>query len=228
MPSAIIVGASTGIGLALAGRLVAAGWTVTGLARSAAGLAHERYRHVVADVRAPTYRDVLTAASEVLPDLCVYCTGIGHELDFAQPARESDVFATNLMGAVITAEVIVPRMVAAHTGHFIGLSSQADRIIDRHAPSYAASKAGLSSYLEGLALACRAHGVAITNVRFGFVDTAMAKNPGPKPFMISAERAAQIIERCIRRRPIRKTSPLRMAAVLWLVRWGTRIRIWAS
>ncbi|MBA3397818.1 MAG: SDR family NAD(P)-dependent oxidoreductase [Deltaproteobacteria bacterium] len=228
MPSAIIVGASTGIGLALAGRLVAAGWTVTGLARSAAGLEHAQYRHVVADVRAASYRDVLAAASEPLPDLCVYCTGIGHELDFAQPTRESDVFATNLVGAVITAEVIVPRMVAARAGHFIGLSSQADRIIDRDAPSYAASKAGMSSYLEGLALACRAHGVAVTNVRFGFVDTAMAKAPGPKPFMISADRAAQIIERCIRRRPIRKTYPLRMAAVLWLVRWGTRIRIWAS
>ena len=228
MPTAVIVGASTGIGLALARRLTAAGWTVTGLARRGAGFEHERYTHVIADVRDAAYRSVLAAACDRLPDVCVYSTGIGHELDFAQVTRESDVFATNLQGAVITAEVLLPRMIDARAGHLIGISSQADRIIDRHAPSYAASKAGMSSYLEGLALACRPFGVAVTNVRFGFVDTAMAKAPGPKPFMVTADRAAQVIESCIRRRPIRKTFPLRMAALLWLCRLPTRISIWFS
>lgn len=228
MPTAVIVGASTGIGLALARRLTTAGWTVTGLARSGAGFEHERYTHVIADVRAADYRERLATVCERLPDVCIYSTGIGHELDFAQVTRESDVFATNLQGAVITAEVLLPRMIAARAGHLIGISSQADRIIDRYAPSYAASKAGMSSYLEGLALACRPFGVAVTNVRLGFVDTAMAKAPGPKPFMVSADRAARVIESCIRRRPIRKTFPLRMAAVVWLVRLPTRIRIWFS
>jgi short-subunit dehydrogenase len=116
-------------------------------------------------------------------------------------------------------------MIEARRGHFIGISSQADQIVDRFAPSYAASKAGMSSYLEGLALACKPHGVAITNVRFGFVDTAMAKAPGPKPFMVSADRAAQVIERCMHSRPIRKTFPLRMAALLWFFRLPTRLRL---
>lgn len=226
VPTAVIVGASTGIGLALARRLTTAGWSVTGLARSGAGLEHERYTHVVADVRSADYRAIL--ADVRMPDVCVYSTGIGHELDFAQITRESDVFATNLQGAVITAEVLLPRMIAARAGHLIGISSQADRIIDPYAPSYAASKAGMSSYFEGLALACRSYGVAVTNVRFGFVDTAMAKAPGPKPFMVTADRAAQVIESCIRRRPIRKTFPLRMAALVWLIRLPTRVRIWFS
>lgn len=228
VPTAVIVGASTGIGLALARRLTAAGWSVTGLARRDAGFEHERYQHVIADVRDAAYREVLATACDRLPDVCVYSTGIGHELDFAQITRESDVVATNLQGAVITAEVLLPRMIDARAGHLIGISSQADRIIDRYAPSYAASKAGMSSYLEGLALACRPFGVAVTNVRFGFVDTAMAKALGPKPFMVSADRAAQVIESCIRRRPIRKTFPLRMAALVWFVRLPTRIRIWFS
>jgi NAD(P)-dependent dehydrogenase (short-subunit alcohol dehydrogenase family) len=234
--TAIVIGASTGIGLAICRRLVDGGWAVTGLSRRAAGFEADRYRHVVADVRAENYRDVLTAALDHglasaadpgPPDLCVYAAGIGHELDLADPSHEAEVFATNLTGAVITAEVVIPRMIAAHRGHLIGLSSQADRLIDRHAPSYAASKAGLSSYLEGLGLACRPHGVAITNVRFGFVDTAMSRGQ-PRPFLITAERAAQIVERCIARRPIRKTYPLRMAAVLWWFRWISRLRVWAS
>lgn len=228
MPSAIVVGASTGIGLAICQRLVDGGWTVTGLARRPSALVAERYRHVIADVTAPGYRDLLAAAVDGAPDLCIYAAGIGHALELPELAREASVFETNLLGAVITAEVIVPRMLAAGAGHLIGLSSQADRVLDPGAPSYAASKAGLSSYLEGLALACRPRGVAITNLRFGFVDTAMSSASGPRPFLITADRAARVIERCIARRPIRHTFPRRMAALLWVFRWGARLRILAS
>lgn len=229
MATAVIVGASTGIGLALARRLTAAGWNVIGMARGPAGLEHVLYQHVVADVRGLNYRDVLAeATAQRLPDLVVYSTGIGHELDFAQMAREADVFTTNLTGLVHTFEMLLPRMIAARSGHLIGISSQADRLVSANAPSYAASKAGMSSYLEALALACRPLGVAVTNVRLGFVNTAMAKSAGPKPFMISADRAAQLIEWCIRRRPIRTTFPLRMAALLWCFGLPTRIRIWLS
>jgi NAD(P)-dependent dehydrogenase (short-subunit alcohol dehydrogenase family) len=227
VPTAVVIGTSTGIGHALSRRLVAAGWTVTGLARTASSFEGDGYRHVLADVRTPEYRQLLATACDPLPDVCVYAAGIGHELDLADPCHEADVFATNLMGVAVTVEVLLPRMIAAKAGHLIGISSQADRVIDRSAPSYAASKAGMSSYLEGIALACRPHGVAVTNVRFGFVDTAMAKSD-VKPFMITADRAARVIEKCIARRPIRKTVPLRMAAVLWLFRWGSRLRIWAS
>ncbi len=228
MPSAIVVGASTGIGLAISHRLVAAGWSVTGFARRPSPLTTAGYRHVIADVADPGYRSLLEAAVEVTPELCIYAAGIGHELALPDLTREAGVFVTNLVGAVITAEVIVPRMLAAGAGHLIGLSSQADRVIHADAPSYGASKAGLSSYLESLALACRPHGVAITNLRFGFVDTAMSSASGPRPFLITADRAAAVIVRCMRKRPIRHTSPKRMAAVLWFLRWGARVRIWAS
>ncbi|MCB9089370.1 MAG: SDR family NAD(P)-dependent oxidoreductase [Calditrichae bacterium] len=58
---------------------------------------------------------------------------------------------------------------------FIGLSSLADEMISAEAPSYHAAKAGFSNYLEGLALALKPSGVRVTNLRFGFVDTKMAK-----------------------------------------------------
>ncbi len=56
----------------------------------------------------------------------------------------------------------------------------------------------------------------------------MSRHSGPRPFLISAERAAELVERCLRKKPIRFTYPLRMAALLWLARWGPRLRIWAS
>ncbi len=47
----------------------------------------------------------------------------------------------------------------------------------------------------------------MTNVRFGFVDTKMAKGK-VKPFMMSVEKAVDHLENCIRRRPARYTAPL--------------------
>ena len=228
MTTALVIGASSGIGEALARRLVGAGWTVVGFARRASPFEAERYHHIVADVRSPDYRGALTAALDRFDalDACIYAAGIGFELELPAFEREVDVFATNLVGAVVTAELVLPRMIARRAGHFIGLSSQADGLISPQTPSYAASKAGMSAYLEGLGLACRRHGVAVTNVRFGFVDTAMSK--GTRPFLISADRAAALVERCMVRRPIRYTFPLRMAVLVWLFGLGARLRVWLS
>jgi len=233
MPTALVIGASSGIGEAVAHRLIAAGWSVVGLARRAVALDSERYHHVVTDVRSPDYRDALRGVLDRVDgfralDLCLYATGIGHLLDLADLAREVDVFATNLAGLAITAEIVVPRMIARRAGHFIGLSSQADRLITGDSPSYSASKAGMSSYLEGLALACRRHGVAVTNLRFGFVDTAMSRAQPVRPFLITAERAAAVVERCLTRRPIRMTFPRRMAVLVWMLGLRARLRIWLS
>jgi NAD(P)-dependent dehydrogenase (short-subunit alcohol dehydrogenase family) len=223
VPRAIVIGSSSGIGLAVARRLIDRGWTVTGVARREAGFAADGYAHVIGDVRSP---DLAAALAGPAPELVVYCAGIGHELDVATFAGEADVVATNFLGAVSAAEALIPRMIAAGRGHFIGVSSQADRLIDRNAPSYAASKAGMSSYLEGLALACRSRGVAVTNLRLGFVDTAMSSPDGPRPFLVSADRIADVVERCMKKRPIRHTFPRRMMPLLWVFNLAARFRVW--
>jgi len=103
-------------------------------------------------------------------DLCVYCAGIGEPFDAATLAADPATFRVNLLGAVETASFVLPAMIQAKRAQFIALSSIADGI-SSSAPSYAASKAGLSSYLAGLALALRPYGVSVTNIRFGFVET---------------------------------------------------------
>src|SRR4051812_27571570 len=230
MPMAVVIGASSGIGEAVVRLLLERGWHVTGLARRELAIASERYHHVIADVRAPDYRDVLAGVLDRsgVPDACIYAAGIGQVLDVTAPSLEVDVFTTNLVGAVATAQLVLPRMIERKAGHFIGLSSQADRLITGDSPSYSASKAGLSLYLEGLALACRPHGVAVTNVRFGFVDTAMSSSQPVRPFLITAERAALLVERCLARRPIRFTSPRRIMPLVWLLGLWPRLRVWLS
>ncbi len=229
MPGALIIGSSDGIGLALTELLLAKGWRVSGLSRSATPIDHEQFTGHIADVRDDAFPAAVRDAWAALEDssTCIYCVGIGELLDPESMKPERAVFEVNLIGAVAVAQQLVPRMVRRGHGHFIALSSQADTFVDHNAPSYGASKAGLSSYLHGLALAVRKRGVAITNLRFGFVDTKMATSE-VRPFMITREQAARRVWRCMNRRPIRDTYPKRMAALLWLLRWGPRVRIWLS
>jgi len=223
---ALIIGNTDGIGRALTTKLLDRGWTVTGVSRRAAVVEAPRFHGAIADVAGADYRATLEALQVARGrfDVCVYCVGIGDLLDLDRLAGDADVVRVNLVGAIETIAVVLPAMLAAGRGHVVALSSIGDGV-SQGAPSYAASKAGLSSYLEGLALAVRSRGVQITNLRFGFVDTKMAKSP-IRPFMISADAAADVIVRCLRKRPVRLSYPRRMAALVWLLGVVTSIRIW--
>lgn len=223
---ALLIGNTDGIGLALTQRLLAAGYQVHGVSRRASPLVHERYTHTVWDVTAHDYgatlRSLLTSGPA--PELCVYCVGIGELLKLPDLSHESLVFRTNLLGLVETTSAVVPTMIAQGGGHVIGLSSIADQAISAEAPSYAASKAGVSSYLASLALALRPHGVRVSNVRFGFVDTKMAKSK-VRPMMISVERAVDVLMTCIETRPAQLTHPRLMDMLVRGLRWLSRLRL---
>jgi len=229
MPRAIIIGNSDGIGLALTELLLREGWSLAGISRSPSPLAAPNYQHHPLDVSDPGFGTRLAeqVAAFGTPDALVYCAGMGEFLQAETLELERRVFEVNLLGAVTTAQVILPLFLRAGHGHFIALSSQGDRFADPAAPSYGASKAGLSLYLEALALAYRPRGVFVTNLRFGFVDTKMAKSP-VRPFMITRERAAARVRRCLDTRPIRDTYPKRMAPLLWLLGGWRELRLWLS
>jgi NAD(P)-dependent dehydrogenase (short-subunit alcohol dehydrogenase family) len=103
-------------------------------------------------------------------------------------------------------------MLARHGGRIIGISSIADRALPG-APSYGASKAGMTAYLLGLRAALRKSGVLVSVVRFGFVETKMAKAKN-RPLMITPDRAAEVLLGVIRRGSAIKTYPLAMDALV--------------
>jgi short-subunit dehydrogenase len=204
---AVLVGNSDGIGLATTKRLLAAGWNIIGVSRSDSPISDAAYCHKVADVSQSQYSDLMNELVMTGPtDLCIYFVGIGELLDPLDMSCEAQVIDVNLTGMVRTAAVVIPHMVRNGKGHFIGVSSVADELLSSEAPSYHASKAGFSNYLGGLALALKPKGVCVTNVRFGFVDTKMAKGD-VKPFMMSAETAVDHLENCIRKKPFCYTAP---------------------
>jgi short-subunit dehydrogenase len=226
--TALIIGNSDGIGLAITKELLKRGWKVIGISRGKSSIKDPAYEHTVAEVQDGQYpgimKSVLGKGGRV--DLCVYCAGIGEMLDPSNMEGEAKIFEVNLLGMVKTVSVVIPWMVKQGKGHFIGLSSVADEMLSPQAPSYHASKAGFSNYLEGLALALRPKGVHITNIRFGFVDTKMAQGD-VKPFMMGVERAAQHVLTCIEKRPIRYTAPWAAIPLVkfrsWILRLSTML-----
>ena len=228
---ALLIGNTDGIGRALTHRLLAGGQRVIGISRRASDLEHDAYTHHVLDVTDPRFLDELhaTLGRHGTPQLCVYCAGIGHGFDPEEIPAERAVMEVNLMGLVRTVEAVIPRMLQAGTGHLIGLSSIADVLLGHDAVSYYASKAGMSRYLNGLGLALRKRrsGVFVTNVRFGFVDTKMAQAPA-RPLMISAERAVDLVLRCVRRRPVQFTYPRTMNLLALALRAVAEVRLFLS
>ena len=223
---ALLIGNSDGIGLATTTKLLKRGWKIIGISRSESPIENQSYEHIVAEVQSDEYlvrlKSVLEKGEPL--DLCIFCAGIGELLDISTMEGEAEIFDVNLLGMVKTASCVIPLMVKRGKGHFIGLSSMVDEVLSSKAPSYHASKAGFSNYLEGLALALRPTGVHVSNVRFGFVDTKMGKG-NVKPFMMGVERAAQHLLLCIEKKPVRYTAPWIMIPLVKFRSWMVKLHI---
>ncbi|MEM7261169.1 MAG: SDR family oxidoreductase [Planctomycetota bacterium] len=219
--SALIIGGSDGIGLGLAERLLEGGWSVRGLSRSPAPIEHTSYQHRVRDVLDPEFRAEVGAWGRE-SDVVVFCVGVGNDRLPEEGVGEVETLDVNLRSLVVALEAILPSWVERGHGHFLGLSSLVDQLRIPDGASYCASKAGVSSYLECLGRRLRSRGVAVTNVRFGFVDTKMARSDH-KPFMISVPSAVRVLERAIARRPLRVSAPRRARWAAAAFRLGQRL-----
>jgi short-subunit dehydrogenase len=224
--TALITGASSGIGADLARRLAARGVEVALVARredALAELADEirsaggRARCYPLDVTDPdaTTR-VIQGADDELDglDLVVANAGIGHgrwsgKLTWADCAP---VIAVNVVGAVATLTAVLPRMAKRKRGHLVGMSSiAAFRGIPKMA-AYCGSKAFLSNFLESLRIDLRKTGVAVTEIRPGFVKTPLLSDfDRLPPFTIELEDAGARILRAIEGRRAVVTFPFPVA-----------------
>ena len=133
----LIIGNSDGIGAATTAALVARGDRVIGVSRSPSPLVpaargDESPRHEVMDVTDLAYRELLgRLVRQAGPfDACIYCVGVGSEFDLSDLSHEARVFEVNLTAMVRTLEILLPPWLERGTGHFIGLSSMADTLLN--------------------------------------------------------------------------------------------------
>ena len=225
----LLIGNSDGIGAAVTRGLIAGGEHVVGLSRSPSPLGPDGPRHIVQDIAAPEYPQVLKnlLAEEGPFDACIFCAAIGSELRLPDLSQEAHVIEVNLTSMVHTLAALAPGWIDRQQGHFIGLSSLADDFYNPDAPSYTASKAGFSNYLISMGLKLRSHGVHVTNIRFGFVDTKLPKASW-KPLIITADQAAHQVIRCLQTKPIQLSIPKLAGLAMHGIHWMQSIRIWWS
>jgi len=185
---AIIIGATSGIGRELAQQMSTQGYElgITGrrshlLDTLAEVLPAKAYKATMdlEDVQGAlkAFKQLLETMGGV--DLVVINSGTGSNDPKFPLEDELSTVAVNVLGFTAIANVAYHYFVSKGQGHIVGISSIA-AVRGGPAASYNASKAYVSSYLEGLA--CRAHvdakDISITDIRPGFVDTAMAKGEG--------------------------------------------------
>ena len=125
----------------------------------------------------------------------------------------------NLLGAAHAIAAVLPAMLERGGGHLVGVSSLAGFRAMPGSGGYSATKAGLSTLLEGLRVDLRRSGVAVTIVHPGYVHTPMTEGAAhPRPWLVDADRAADVIARGIARRRRVVNFPWQMTLLLRLVR----------
>ena len=226
---AIIVGASSGIGAALARRLAAEGYTLALLARRAgllAALCDEinaaageiRAVHFVHDVTdydsvPGLFQEITTVLGGL--DLFIYNSGILYpsgmkHFEFDKDRRVTEV---NYLGALAWLNPAAALFHRLKAGQIVGISSVAGERGRVGTPAYNASKAALTCYLESLRNRLARRGVHVLTVKPGYVLTGMTAGRKNLFFAITAERAAADICTAIRRR----RQVLYSASIWWLV-----------
>jgi short-subunit dehydrogenase len=217
MPNHVVItGASSGIGAALAKVYGVPGTRLSLLDRDS-----DRLEVVAAACRnngsdiethagditdAAGMENWLLACDSVMPvDLIIANAGIGGAAVLTNKAGETGdlarrIVSVNMLGAINTVTPLLPRLIDRRAGQIAIVSSVMALLGVPVCAAYSASKAAIGIYGDALRRLLAPHGVRITVIYPGFVDTPMSQSLGFRgPFLWSADRAAVHIARGLAR-----------------------------
>ena len=183
--SAIVTGASRGIGAAVARQLAADGYDLSLCCRnnkdSLTALAEElkagygsRVHCFFGDVSDPAFcRELLTPFDT--PDVLVNNAGVSY-VGLLQDMADSEwdkLMGVNLNSAFYLSRAVIPLMLKAHSGRIINVSSVWGRVGASMEAAYSASKGALDSFTRALSRELAPSGIAVNALACGFIDTEM-------------------------------------------------------
>ncbi len=184
MPSearrAVVTGSSSGIGRAIAERLLADGWQVTGISRGAGVIDHPAFTTLRADLADGADAD--RAAAEVgSPDALVHAAGVLRTgaLGALQPADSEAMWRLHVDAATRLANALLPRMAEAGRGRMVLIGSRVAAGMPGRS-QYAASKAALVALValaRSWASEVIARGVTVNIVSLAATETPMLVDP---------------------------------------------------
>lgn len=175
---ALVTGASSGIGRAIAERLLADGWAVTGLDAQPAALDHAAYGHHRIDLTDTAALDTLLAGLPT-PQALVHAAGVLRTGPLgALASADADLMWQLHAGAAIRlADGLLPRMAAAGRGRLVLVGSRVAQGMPGRS-LYAASKAALVALARSWAAEVVAQGVTVNLVSPAATDTPMLQDTG--------------------------------------------------
>jgi NADP-dependent 3-hydroxy acid dehydrogenase YdfG len=205
MSKAIIVGASSGIGLEVARLFIQQGWTVGVAARrlellQSIGAAHVEQIDVTAADAADKLMQLVNRMGGM--DLFFYASGIGKQnRELAQDIELATV-QTNGLGFTRMVGAAYRYFAQQGRGHIACITSIAGTKGLGPAPAYSATKAMQNVYLQALEQQAHARGLDIwfTDIRPGFVDTALLSGNFHYPMMLKPQAVAREIVYAIEHR----------------------------
>ena len=228
MKKAIIIGASSGIGRRLAVILSKNGYTVC-----ATGRRGDLLRSLQSELSSGSFvrtMDVSDTENAVKTfktitedlggiDLVVISAGTGHLNPDLQWNKEKDTIDVNVTGFSAMVGAAYHHFIKQRSGHLVGISSLAALRGGGDAPAYNASKAFVVSYLQGLRhkTAKLKIPIYITDIRPGFVDTAMAQGDGLFWVQSPEKAAGQIFAAIQKKRKVAYITK-RWILIAWVLR----------
>jgi NADP-dependent 3-hydroxy acid dehydrogenase YdfG len=175
--TAVVTGASSGIGAATARRLAAEGFDVVAAARR-----RDRLDALCAEIGArPVTLDVTSAESvealaAAVPELTVLVNNAGMALGM-EPVAEADpddwrhMYEVNVIGALRVTQALLPALVASGRGHVVLMGSTAGRIVYEGGGGYTAAKHAEAALAETLRLELNGQPVRVSEIAPGMVAT---------------------------------------------------------
>lgn len=214
MPVAVVTGGSAGIGLAVARRLRARGWTCVLLARNA-----ERLRAAAEELGAESEvcdvgdRSAVERAAAAVTrrhprlDLLVNNAGIPGRTGFldATSERIEEVTAVNYLGGVWCLRAFLPALEAARPSHLVNVVSVAGTVSGAGTSGlYTAAKHAQLAFSRSVAAELAPRGIAVHTILPGFAETESfpQRSVLPRaahPFILEADDIARAVIRAIDR-----------------------------
>lgn len=211
MKTAIVFGATSGIGKAITEILIKDGYKVAITGRRLEKLKEikNQYSNQVYVVQNDIQKvdEVEKTLNEIVLefetiDLIIQSSGVGHINPKLEWDKEIETIKTNVVGVTKLYDLSYNLFRKQGFGHLVGITSIASIRGNRGAPAYFSSKAYQKAYLESLYMrtkTIKSKKVFITDIRPGFVDTAMALGDGIF-WMVTLEKAAKQIYSAIKKK----------------------------
>ena len=175
MKKVLITGASRGIGRAAAEKFAEKGYELYLLCHrdinDLEGLPGHHYAGDIGD-----FQFVESVAGDIEDlDVLVNNAGISYIglLQDMEPSDWERVIRTNLTSAFNTCRLLIPKMVKAHAGKIINISSQWGSAGASMEAAYSASKGGINAFTKALAKELAPAGIQVNAIACGVIDTDM-------------------------------------------------------